>query len=107
MKKILLLLLAPRINAASRMDDPMKAFEMLATKDLSEAKALSDHLSKINDNRKITVAHIMKEVKSILNKREQKSVIVIGNPNWRIGVLGIVASKIVDEYKKPAFVWGV
>lgn len=98
--------LAPRINAASRMDDPMKAFEMLATKDLSEAKALSDHLSKINDNRKITVAHIMKEVKSTLNKREQKSVIVIGNPNWRIGVLGIVASKIVDEYKKPAFVWG-
>lgn len=32
--------------------------------------------------------------------------IVIGNPEWKPGVLGIVASKIVDEYKKPAFVWG-
>ncbi|MCC6323239.1 hypothetical protein IT400_00420, partial [Candidatus Nomurabacteria bacterium] len=49
----------------------------------------------------------MKEVKVTLSKREEKSVIVIGNPKWRVGVLGIIASKIVDEYKKPAFVWGM
>ena len=39
-------------------------------------------------------------------KREMKEVIVIGNPQWRVGVLGLVASKISDEYKKPVFVWG-
>lgn len=98
--------LAPRINAASRMSDPMKAYGMLSTTDPVEARTLSDYLAKINDERKIVVAHIMKDVKNILHKREIKSVVVIGNPAWRIGVLGIIASKIVDEYKCPAFVWG-
>lgn len=98
--------LAPRINAASRMSDPSKAYGMLSTTDLVEARVLADYLAKINDERKIVVAHIMKDVKNILHKREIKSLIVIGNPTWRIGVLGIIASKIVDEYKCPAFVWG-
>lgn len=98
--------LAPRINAASRMADPMKAFEMLATTDLVDARTLSDHLVKINDERKVMVAHIMKDVKNVLHKREDKSLIVIGNPSWRIGILGIIAAKITEEYKKPAFVWG-
>lgn len=98
--------LAPRINAASRMADPMKAFLMLSTTDLVEAKTLSNHLAKINDERKIMVAHIMKDVKKTLEKREDKSLVVIGNPSWRIGVLGIIAAKITEEYKKPAFVWG-
>ncbi len=98
--------LAPRINAASRMADPMLAFQMLSETDAVLAKTYADNLSKINDERKIIVAHIMKEVKKVLNKREDKKVIVIGNPQWRIGVLGIIASKIVEEYKRPVFVWG-
>jgi len=98
--------LAPRINAASRMASPMMAFEMLSATDIVQAKASADNLSKINDERKIIVAHMMKEVKKILSKREEKKVIVIGNPTWRIGVLGIIASKIVEEYKRPVFVWG-
>lgn len=98
--------LAPRINAASRMSDPMKAYELLATVDLVEARTLSDYLTKINDERKLMTAHIMKEVKTTLRKREEKSLIVIGSPSWRIGILGIIAAKITEEYKKPAFVWG-
>jgi len=98
--------LAPRINAASRMADPMKAFELLSTTNLIDARTLSDHLVKINDERKIMVAHIMKDVKSVLNKREEKPLIVIGNPKWRVGILGLIASKIAEEYKKPVFVWG-
>ena len=98
--------LAPRLNAASRMGDPMRAFEVLATTDVTEARTLADHLAKINDERKLVVAHIMKDVKKTLSKREEKSLIVIGNPAWRVGVLGLVASKIAEEYKRPAFVWG-
>lgn len=98
--------LAPRLNAASRMASPMDAFLVLATTDSVEAKTLADNLAKINDERKLTVAHIMKDVKKTLSKREEKNVIVIGNPSWRVGVLGLVASKIAEEYKKPAFVWG-
>ncbi len=98
--------LAPRLNAASRMASPMIAYEALSTTDIILAKSAADNLAKINDERKYTVATIMKEVNKILKSREDKSVIVIGNPKWRIGVLGIVASKIVDEYKKSVFVWG-
>lgn len=98
--------LAPRLNAASRMGSPMDAFKVLATTDVVEAKTLADHLAKINDERKLMVAHIMKDVKKTLSKREEKSVIVIGNPSWRVGILGLVASKVAEEYKKPAFVWG-
>lgn len=102
--------LAPRINAASRMGDPMNAFELLSTTDSLKARELSDHLVKINNERKITVAHIMKDIKKTVSKRfsneESKPLIVIGNPDWRVGVLGIVASKVVEEYKMSAFVWG-
>lgn len=98
--------LAPKINVASRLDDPMNAFLLLSTNDTIQAKVLSDHLTKINNDRKLMVAHIMKDVKKILSKREDKSVIVIGNKSWKIGVLGIVATKIMEEYKRPAFVWG-
>lgn len=102
--------LAPRLNAASRMGDPMRAFEALATTDMLEARTLSDHLASINDERKMIVMHIMKEVKKTLDKRDgflEKPIIVIGNSKWRVGVLGLVSAKIAEEYKKPAFVWGM
>ncbi|MEK7152132.1 MAG: single-stranded-DNA-specific exonuclease RecJ [Patescibacteria group bacterium] len=99
-------MIAPRINAASRMDIPMKAFHLLSTEDEVLAGELSDHLHKINDERKWTVANIMKEIKKMLTHRELRSVIVIGNPKWRVGVLGIVAGNICEEYGRPAFVWG-
>jgi len=104
--------LTPRINVASRMANPMIAFELLSEKDSIKAKIVSDILEKINSERKVSVAHIMKDVKHTLSKRfetedyEKNPFILIGNPKWHIGVLGIIASKIVDEYKKPVFVWG-
>ncbi len=99
-------MITPRLNAASRMDDPMRAFEFLATTDEAEAGALADHLSKINDERKTIVTSIMREVNKKFEKIETREVIVIGNPKWRVGILGLVAGKICDEQKKPVFVWG-
>lgn len=99
-------MIAPRLNAASRMGNPMRAYELLSTKDEVEAGVLADHLSKINDERKTIVTNIMREVNKKLETYEHKEVIVIGNPAWRVGILGLVAGKISDEYKKPVFVWG-
>jgi single-stranded-DNA-specific exonuclease len=99
-------MMAPRLNAASRMDSPMRAFELLAEKDTLKAGMLAEHLTKINDERKTLVAHIMKDVKHKLSERELGPVIVVGNPAWRVGVLGLVAGKICDEYDRPVFVWG-
>ena len=99
-------MVTPRLNAASRMDNPMRAYELLSTKDETEVGVLADHLSKINDERKTIVTSIMREVNKKLETYEHKEVMVIGKPEWRVGILGLVAGKISDEYKKPVFVWG-
>lgn len=101
-------MVTPRLNAASRMDNPMRAFELLATNDAGEAGTLADHLSKINDERKTIVKSIMREVNKKFEDevRDRREVIVIGKPEWRVGILGLVAGKICDEHKKPVFVWG-
>ena len=102
-------MVTPRINAASRMDDPMRAYELLKEDDEVKAGIAADYLSKINDDRKNLVTSIMREAnKKFKNSSlyEEKKVIVIGNPRWRVGVLGLVAGKMSDEYKKPVFVWG-
>ncbi len=99
-------MVTPRLNAASRMDDPMRAFELLSTEDVVEADTLADHLTSINDERKNIVKGIMREVNKTFENREIREVIVVGNPSWRVGVLGLVAGKLMDEYQKPVFVWG-
>jgi single-stranded-DNA-specific exonuclease len=99
-------MLAPRLNAASRMDDPRRAYELLSTQDEAEAGVLAEHLTKINDERKYIVTNIMKDVKKTFEHREVREVLVVGNPSWRVGVLGLVAGKLVDIYERPVFVWG-
>lgn len=99
-------MVAPRINAASRMDVPFEAFRLFATQNDDLAGELSAHLHHINDMRKGLVASIIKEARKTLGKREDKKVIVIGDPNWRPGILGLVATRLVEDYGKPAFVWG-
>src|SRR3989338_2239711 len=102
-------MITPRLNAASRMEDPLRAFEILSTDDEAQAEVLANHLSKINDERKTIVTGIMREVNKKFDNSslpEHREVIVIGNSNWKVGVLGLVAGKISDAYKKPAFVWG-
>ncbi len=99
-------MVTPRINAASRMDSPLRAFELLSERDGLRAGALADHLSSINDERKRIVAEIMDTVLIDLEKKALGPVIVVGHPSWRVGVLGIVAGKIMEEYDRPVFVWG-
>ncbi len=99
-------MLTPRLNAASRLDTPQAAFDLLSETDVVKAGVLADHLTKINDSRKTMVATIMRDVHKRLEERELRDVIVIGSPEWRPGVLGLVASKIVETYERPTFVWG-
>jgi single-stranded-DNA-specific exonuclease len=98
--------IAPRLNAASRMDVPLRAFELLATRDSAEARMLAEHLGSLNGERKSEVARMMKEARRVLALREVREVIVLGNPAWRVGVVGIVAGQIAEEFDRPTFVWG-
>ncbi len=100
-------MVSPRINAASRMDSPEAAAKLLATEDAEEAASLAFALNKINDERKALVATTVKEV----NKRmaaggHEAPVIVMGNPTWRPGILGLVANSLVEAHHKPVFLWG-
>lgn len=101
-------MVTPRINAASRMDSPDIAAKLLATKDLGEAFALAHTLNAINDERKGLVAAITKEVHKRLSEQEEHTdpVLVMGNPNWRPGVLGLVANSLMQAHGKPVFLWG-
>jgi len=98
---------APRINAASRMDSPEVAARLLTTNSMVEARELAARLNTINDERKGLVASISREV----NKRleitgEESPLIVMGNPKWRPGVLGLVANSLMQAHGGPVFLWG-
>jgi single-stranded-DNA-specific exonuclease len=97
---------APRLNAASRMATPMLAFELLATDDRARAMELVKELTKINDERKLLVARIVKDAHARLAARELPEIVVIGDLSWRPAVLGLVAGKLADTYGKSFFVWG-
>ncbi|MBP9710963.1 MAG: single-stranded-DNA-specific exonuclease RecJ [Candidatus Pacebacteria bacterium] len=102
-------MVAPRINAASRMDNPSIAARMLAAKEVDEATALAKELNHINDERKGVVAATVKEINHRIKESAhliESPVIVMGSPKWRPGVLGLVANKLVETYHKPVFLWG-
>jgi single-stranded-DNA-specific exonuclease len=99
--------IAPRINAASRMDDPEDAFHMLRSKDEAIAGAKAMHLEKLNNERKGVVASMVKEAKHRLeNASDMPPVIVLGNPAWRPSLVGLVANTLAETYGRPSFLWG-
>ncbi len=103
-------MIGPRINAASRMGTPMDAFRLLASTDEKEAEELAEHLAHLNDTRKGYVASMVKDAKKHIDTRilsdELRDIIVIGNPSWKPGLAGLVASNIVETYSRTTFVWG-
>jgi len=99
--------IAPRVNAASRMGHASDAFKLLTTVDHGQASILADKLDRINKDRKTTVATMKREIKRRLEKMgEPKSVIVMGNPDWKPSLLGLVAGGLAEEYARPVFLWG-
>jgi single-stranded-DNA-specific exonuclease len=99
--------IGPRINAASRMDNPEDAFHMLAATDVVEAGQRVDHLEKLNQERKTMVALMTKELHKRLEHLEEiPPVLVLGSPDWRPSLVGLAASKLSEEHKRPVFIWG-
>lgn len=100
--------LTPRINAASRIGEPEDAFKMLIADNEVEGEKWADHLESLNNSRKGQVAAITKEARKIIEERyaEKKKVIVIGNPDWKPGLLGLVANSLLETNGGAVFVWG-
>lgn len=99
--------LAPRINAAGRLGDSKLALELLLTDSEYKAKHLSRKLSEINKHRREIGDNILREARefaSIQVKEEDNKVLVLASENWNQGVVGIIASRLVDEFNRPAIV---
>jgi single-stranded-DNA-specific exonuclease len=99
--------IGPRINAASRMDAPEIAFAMLAEKDVVKASLYVAQLEKLNQDRKVAVAQMTKELqKRLEHLSDIPPVLVLGNPEWRPSLVGLAANKLAETYQRPVFLWG-
>ncbi len=100
-------MIAPRVNAASRMGEARDAFTLFTTTNESEADLLVKKLEKLNRQRKAEAGAITRAVHTRLKERGKvRSIIALGDPEWRPSLLGLVANTIAEEYERPVFLWG-
>ena len=95
---------APRINAAGRLEHADIALNLLISKDYAEAIELSNQMEDINRRRKDMTARIVSEAKSEAELILDRRVLMLANENWPKGLVGIVAGKLADQYKRPVLV---
>ena len=99
--------IAPRVNAAGRMGSAERALKLLLTEDVNEAKEIAEEVSNANAQRQATETEITASaIEYIENAPEikHKRVIVVEGDDWHQGVIGIVASRLVERYGKPCIV---
>lgn len=99
---------APRINAASRMDNPELAFKLLTTDDDEEARSLASELDSLNNKRKGVVARMVKEARSRVSARytPEERVVVLGDVDWKPSLLGLAANSIMNDRGGVVCMWG-
>ncbi|MEA2097502.1 MAG: single-stranded-DNA-specific exonuclease RecJ [Patescibacteria group bacterium] len=98
-------MLAPRLNAAGRMNHASVSYKLLNSENESEAEELALELEKNNQNRQRITEKAMVEIKQRISKYKKLPKIVIElDPNWRIGIVGLVAGKLTNEYSRPFLV---
>jgi single-stranded-DNA-specific exonuclease len=97
--------IGPRINAAGRMGDASAAVRLLIASDELEAKLMARELEGINAKRRDTDTTTMNEAVQQIEEQlnmDRISALVLFDANWHLGVIGIVASRLVDQYHRPA-----
>ncbi|HVS95168.1 MAG TPA: single-stranded-DNA-specific exonuclease RecJ, partial [Puia sp.] len=103
----LVFMIAPRVNAAGRMDHARKVVHLFTTPSATEAISYADQLHADNTDRKERDLHTTEEALSILEQDAQhagRRSTVIFQPHWHKGVVGIVASRLIERYYRPTVV---
>ena len=96
--------LAPRINAAGRMAEAKEALELLRTRDIHEAAERARRLDALNEERRSEEERILKEALAQAELQAGRAGLVIAGEDWNPGVIGIVASRIVEACYRPTLV---
>ena len=102
--------LAPRINAAGRMDIAAEVVELFTTRDAARAHELAGKLERLNLERREAEAEVLRQVETRLAtdlEMAQHKMVVMSGIGWHRGIIGILASRIVDRTAKPAIVVSV
>ena len=98
--------IGPRLNAAGRIDDAARALQLLIERDEVQAATIAGEIEEINLARRTEQQRVTEQAQEIIEREHlaDKNVIVVGGRDWHPGVIGIVASRIVELYKRPTFV---
>ena len=95
----------PRLNAAGRLSTATTGVEFLMTENLRKATTLATHLDEMNRKRKIIEDEVYQAAIVKLQYLEGGNVLVLASKKWHPGVLGIVASRLVEEFYRPVFLF--
>jgi len=98
--------IAPRINSAGRVQKAELAYRLMVEEDIGSAGALLNEIENLNMERRELCSKITEEAIEQARKQSFKNGLMLINPEWHIGVVGIVASRIVEEFGVPALVMG-
>ncbi|MBI5413175.1 single-stranded-DNA-specific exonuclease RecJ [Candidatus Peregrinibacteria bacterium] len=96
-------LLGPRINAAGRISHPSHALKLLLC-DVEHTHVLAETLEQLNHKRQRMMEEIMGRAEFLAAKQASESIIIIADKEFHGGIIGLIASKIVDKYSRPAIV---
>lgn len=94
----------PRINAAGRMETASLALDMLISKNGDDALNKANYIDNLNSHRRQIQDDIFKEACKIALDYKDDDVLVINGKNWNHGIIGIVAAKILEKFKKPVYI---
>ena len=97
-------IIGPRINAGGRVGQSDLGSKLLITNNEEEAKEISYKLNDFNEQRKIIESNVIKEAKEMAYSLKECSILVLHSKKWHTGVIGIVASRIVEHFNKPAII---
>ncbi len=97
-------ILGPRLNASGRIDSAMQGLKLLATKDVKQAQELASKLDNLNFERQRLTKEILDEAREKILKNELESLLFVTGENWNEGVIGLVASKLQEEFHRPVLV---
>ncbi|RNC29710.1 MAG: Single-stranded-DNA-specific exonuclease RecJ [Candidatus Dichloromethanomonas elyunquensis] len=96
-------IVAPKINAAGRMDTARLALNLLLEEKMQDAAAIAKALNQENKQRQYTERKILMEAEEVLSQAPVPEVIVLSSTGWHHGVIGIVASRLVERFRRPVF----
>lgn len=99
--------IGPRINASGRVQSGRESVDLLLARDAKEAREMSYHIDEYNNQRRLIDHSITQEANDIVESftdMEDRKIIIVYDPSWHNGVIGIVASRLSERYNRPTIV---